>query len=133
MKYMLDTNICIYVIKNKPPTVLQRFRDHQNDGLCISAITLAELVHGVEKSEQQEKNAAALLHLIDLLKVIPFDDHAAYEYGKICAYLQKQGTPIGTMDMLIAAHARLHAFILVTNNVREFSRVPNLTVENWYE
>lgn len=133
MKYMLDTNICIYVIKNKPPTVLQRFREHQNDGLCISAITLAELVHGVEKSEQQKKNAEALLHLVDLLNVIPFDDHAAYEYGKVCAYLQKQGTPIGTMDMLIAAHARLHAFVLVTNNVREFSRVPNLTVENWYE
>lgn len=85
------------------------------------------------ESEQQKKNAEALLHLVDLLKVIPFDDHAAYEYGKVCAYLQKQGTPIGTMDMLIAAHARLHSFVLVTNNVREFSRVPNLAIENWYD
>ena len=133
MKYMLDTNICIYVIKNKPSVVLQQFHSHQAEGLCISAITLAELTHGVEKSEQHEKNAAALLHLLDLLKVIPFDNHAAFEYGKICAYLQKLGTPIGTMDMLIAAHARLHSLTIVTNNIREFSRVPKLTIENWYE
>lgn len=131
MKYMLDTNICIYVIKNKPPVVLQLFRKHQSDGLFISAVTLAELVHGAEKSEQQKKNTDALLHLLDLLQVIPFDKRAAYEYGKICAFLQKQGTLIGTMDMLIAAHARLHSFTLVTNNVREFSRVPNLAIENW--
>ena len=133
MNYMLDTNICIYVIKHKPPSVLQRFHDHIKDGLCISSITLAELSHGVEKSEQREKNAGALLHLVDLLKIVPFDNHAAYEYGKICAFLQSQGTPIGTMDMLIAAHARLHGFVLITNNVREFSRVPGLIVENWCE
>ena len=131
MTYMLDTNICIYVIKHKPPVVLQRFRAHIKDGLCISSITLAELSHGVEKSEQREKNTDALLHLVDVLKVVPFDNHAAYEYGKICAFLQRQGTPIGTMDMLIAAHARLHGFVLITNNVREFSRVPGLMVENW--
>lgn len=131
MTYMLDTNICIYVIKHKPPVVLQRFRAHIKDGLCISSITLAELSHGVEKSEQREKNTDALLHLVDVLKVVPFDNHAAYEYGKICAFLQRQGTPVGTMDMLIAAHARLHGFVLITNNVREFSRVPGLMVENW--
>ena len=131
MTYMLDTNICIYVIKHKPPVVLQRFRAHIKDGLCISSITLAELSHGVEKSEQREKNTDALLHLVDVLKVVPFDNHTAYEYGKICAFLQRQGTPIGTMDMLIAAHARLHGFVLITNNVREFSRVPGLMVENW--
>lgn len=133
MTYMLDTNICIYAIKNKPEQVLRRLHDHLPDGLCISAITLAELEHGVEKSSQPEKNAAALIQFLSILDVLPFDDLAAVEYGKIRAYLQKQGTPIGTMDMLIAAHARAEGIVLVTNNVREFERVPELNIENWAE
>lgn len=131
MKYMLDTNICIYAIKNKPELVLQRLKTNLSKGLCISAITLAELQHGVEKSTQSHKNRAALICFLSILNVLPFDESAAVEYGEICAYLQNKGTPIGTMDMLIAAHARSSHKILVTNNVREFERVPGLEIENW--
>lgn len=133
MKYMLDTNICIYAIKNKPEKVFSRMQNKLPEELCISAITLAELMHGVEKSAYPSKNYTALLKFISILTVLAFDDDAAQEYGKICAYLQKQGTPIGTMDMLIAGHARSLNLILVTNNVREFQRVPNLKIENWAE
>lgn len=129
--YMLDTNICIYAIKNKPEQVLQRLQENLSKGLCISAITLAELEHGVEKSANPEKNQMALIQFLSILDILPFDDLVATEYGNICAHLQKQGTPIGTMDMLIAGHARAENLILVTNNVREFKRVPNLCIENW--
>lgn len=131
MKYMLDTNICIYAIKNKPKQVLERLKDNMNDSLCISSITLAELEHGIWKSAYPGKNSAALLQFLTILEVLPFDDLAAVEYGKICAYLQKKGTPIGTMDMLIAAHAKAEDLILVTNNTKEFERVPELRLENW--
>ena len=133
MTYMLDTNICIYAIKNKPEQVLRRLKDNLPKGLCISAITLAELEHGVEKSVNPEKNQMALIQFLAILDILPFDDLAAAEYGNICAYLQKRGTPIGTMDMLIAGHARAEGLILVTNNVREFMRVPDLDIENWAE
>ena len=133
MMYMLDTNICIYAMKNKPEAVLQRFKNNLHHGLCISAITLAELQHGVEKSANPERNTAALLQFLSILSVLPFDDLAAAEYGAICADLQRKGTPIGTMDMLIAAHARCEGLALVTNNVREFERVPGLEIENWAE
>ncbi len=128
---MLDTNICIYTIKKKPESVLNKFKEELSDGLCISSITLAELQHGVEKSERPEKNQIALAMLISAMTVLPFDDRAAVEYGKICAYLQKKGTPIGTMDMFIASHAKSLNMTLVTNNIRKFERVPNLGLENW--
>ena len=131
MTYMLDTNICIYAIKNKPEQVLEKLKKNLSNGICISAITLAELQHGVEKSMNPEKNSMALLQFLSILDILPFDDLAAVEYGKICAYLQKRGTPIGTMDMLIAAHAKIENLIIVTNNVREFERVPDLKIENW--
>ena len=131
MKYMLDTNICIYAIKNKPEKVLKTLKEKMNDGICISAITLAELAHGVEKSAARDKNRAALLRFLSILTVLPFDDLAAAEYGEVCADLQRKGTPIGTMDMLIAAHAKTEGLILVTNNTREFERVEGLTLENW--
>ena len=131
MTYMLDTNICIYAIKNKPEGVLEKLRGNIYLGICISAITLAELEHGVAKSRYPERNAAALLKILSLINVEPFDDNAAVEYGMICAYLQRLGTPIGTMDMLIAGHARSRDLILVTNNLREFQRVPDLRLENW--
>ena len=130
-KYMLDTNICIYAIKNKPEQVLVNLKKHLQDGLCISSITLAELYHGVQKSSFVEKNTLALVNFISVLEILSFDDKAALEYGEICAYLQRKGTPIGTMDMLIAGHARSEKLILVTNNMREFERVPNLKIENW--
>ena len=131
MKYMLDTNICIYAIKNKPEKVLNTLKEKMNDGICISAITLAELAHGVEKSAARDKNRAALLRFLTILTVLPFDDLAAAEYGEVCADLQRKGMPIGTMDMLIAAHAKTEGLILVTNNTREFERVQGLTLENW--
>lgn len=131
MTYMLDTGICIYVIKNQPEKVLEKLKGDLEKGFCISAITLAELERGVEKSAYPEKNEAALIQFLSILTVLPFDDMAAVEYGKICAYLQKKGTPIGVMDMLIAAHAKAEGLILVTNNVGEFERVPKLKVENW--
>lgn len=131
MTYMLDTNICIYAIKNKPESVLKKLKEMLVKGLCISSITLAELEHGVAKSQFPEKNSLALAQFISILTVKAFDDLAAYEYGQICAYLQKQGTPIGVMDMLIAAHAKSSDLILVTNNTKEFERIPNLNIENW--
>ena len=131
MKYMLDTNICIYAIKNKPEKVLNTLKEKLNDGICISAITLAELAHGVEKSAARDKNRAALLRFLSILTVLPFDDLAAAEYGEVCANLQRKGTPIGTMDMLIAAHSKTEGLILVTNNTREFERVEGLILENW--
>ncbi|MBR0282555.1 MAG: type II toxin-antitoxin system VapC family toxin [Oscillibacter sp.] len=133
MSYMLDTNICIYAIKNRPPQVLRRIRENLERGLCISAITLAELRHGVEKSAYPEKNASALLQFLSILDVAPFEEAAAVEYGKIRAFLQSQGTPIGPLDTLIAAHAKAENMTLVTNNVREFARVPDLRLENWAE
>lgn len=133
MMYMLDTNICIYAIKNKPLQVLNQLKEKYDKGICISAITLAELEHGVEKSSYPDKNRMALIRFLSILKILPFDDMAAAEYGKICAYLQKQGTSIGTMDMLIAGHAKAHHLILVTNNTREFMRIPELIIENWAE
>ena len=130
---MLDTNICIYTIKQKPIEVLNRFKQEIPDGLCISAITLAELKHGIEKSVKPERNELALAQLLAALTVIPFDDLAAVEYGKIYACLQKQCTPIDTMDMLIAASALSEGMTLVTNNTREFERIPELSLENWVE
>lgn len=133
MTYMLDTNICIYAIKNRPPQVFAKIKENLFCGLCISSITLAELEHGVEKSRFPNRNRTALLQFLSILDVLPFDDDAAIEYGKICADLQRKGTPIGTMDMLIAGHARAEKVTLVTNNVREFERVPDLQIENWAE
>ncbi len=133
MTYMLDTNICIYVMRKKPEKVLQRFRNELDDGICISSITLAELEYGMKHSSNPVKNEQALLRFLVPLSVLPFGMVAASEYGKIRAYLQSLGTPIGPLDMLIASHARSEGMILVTNNVREFERVPNLELENWVE
>lgn len=130
---MLDTNICIYTIKHKPESVIKHFVSEIPEGLCISSITLAELRHGVEKSANPAKNSNTLTKFLTALTILPFDDYAAIEYGSICADLQRRGTPIGTMDMLIAAHARSKNLILVTNNTREFERVNDLKIENWVE
>lgn len=131
MKYMLDTNICIYAIKHKPDTVIKKFLSHVPEELCISAITYAELMHGVEKSMSVERNRIAMSLFLSPITILQFDEHAAQEYGKIKAELEKKGTPIGPMDTLIAGHARSAGLILVTNNTREFSRVTGLTVEDW--
>ena len=131
MKYMLDTNICIYAIKNKPPIVIKNFLKHDPDDMCISSITYAELMHGVEKSQAVEKNRVAITLFLSSISILAFDSSAAEEYGKVRANLEKKGTPIGPMDMLIASHARSEGFVLVTNNTREFFRVEDLEVEDW--
>lgn len=131
MKYMLDTNICIFVIKNKPESVLQKFMQHKPNDICISSITYAELLHGVEKSKAKEKNRIALTMFLSEIQIVSFDVLAAQSYGMIKADLQKKGLPIGPMDTLIAAHAQSLGLTLVTNNIREFSRVENLALEDW--
>lgn len=131
MKVMLDTNICIYLIKQRPQAVLQRFRFFPVGDIGISAITLAELEYGAAKSTQPRKNRDALEALISPVVVAPFDRQATEVYGRIRAALEKRGRPIGAMDLLIAAHALSLGVRLVTNNEREFKRVPGLRVENW--
>lgn len=131
MKYMLDTNICIYTIKHKPPEVIKKFLRHNPDEMCISSITYAELMHGVEKSQAVERNRMAITLFLSAITILPFNQYAAEEYGKVRAELERKGTPIGPMDMLIAGHARAEELVLVTNNTREFFRVENLEVEDW--
>ena len=133
MTYMLDTNICIYAMRNKPEKVLQQLRAEMDNGICISSITLAELEYGMKHSSNPARNEQALLRFLTPLSILPFGPAAASEYGEIRAYLQSQGTPIVPLDMLIAGHARAEKMILVTNNVREFERVPGLELENWAE
>lgn len=132
MKYMLDTNICIYAQKCVP-SVLQNIQEHWKEGIAISAITLAELEHGVAASANPQKNAVALLKMLSILDVLAFDSDAASEYGVINAALRRQGTPIGTMDTLIAAHGKAAGLIVVTHNTREFERVDGLQLVDWYE
>ena len=131
MKLMLDTNICIYIIKQQPASVLQHFLEHQVGDIGISSITLAELRYGVAKSKHREKNTNALDEFIIPLDIASFDEEAALAYGDIRTNLEKAGTPIGAMDMLIAAHALSLGVALVTNNTREFSRIPSLDVVDW--
>ena len=133
MTYMLDTNICIYAMKKKPERVLQRFKAEIDNGVCISSITLAELEYGMKHSSDPAKNEQALLRFLAPLSILPFGPAAAFEYGEIRSYLHSHGMPIGPLDMLIAGHARAENLVLVTNNVREFERVPELEIENWAE
>jgi tRNA(fMet)-specific endonuclease VapC len=131
MLFMLDTNICIYVIKNSPPQVAERVKALKPFQIGISSVTLAELEYGVAKSSRPEKNREALSGFLAPLEIAPFDDFAAAHYGEIRAHLAKTGLPIGAMDLLIASHARSLDVVLVTNNLREFQRVPGLRAENW--
>ena len=131
MKYMLDTNICIYLIKQKPEKVLRHFKDHLIGDIGISSITLAELRFGVEKSQQVQNNRQALEEFILPLEIADFDEKAAMIYGEVRAALEKAGTPVGSMDMLIGAHALSLDLTLVTNNVREFKQIKNLKVVDW--
>ena len=131
MRYMLDTNICIYIIKHKPANAICNFMRHNPDEMCISSITYAELMHGVEKSQAVDKNRLAISLFLSPLTILAFDAIAAEEYGKVRAELERNGTPIGPMDMLIAGHARAGELTVVTNNTREFNRVVGLKVEDW--
>ncbi len=133
MKLMLDTNICIYIIKQQPVAVLKRFLEYQIGDIGISSITLSELRYGVAKTKHQEKNAKALDEFITPLEIVSFDEEAAHVYGGIRATLEKAGTPIGAMDMLIAAHAISLGIPLVTNNTHEFVRIKALNVTDWID
>ena len=133
LKYMLDTNICIYIIKHKPETVTLRFMEHEPGEICISSITYAELMHGAEKSSIPERNRLAVSLFLSPITVLDYDAAAAEEYGRVRADLERKGTPIGPLDMLIAGHAKSRSLILITNNTREFIRVEGLSVENWVE
>ena len=130
LKYMLDTNIVIYIIKRRPLEVLETFNSHAGH-LCISAITLSELLHGAEKSAQPERNLRQTEDFISRLDVLPYGLKAAAHYGEIRADLERSGTPIGVNDLHIAGHARSEGLVLVTNNLREFERVKALRLENW--
>ena len=129
--YMLDTNICIYIIKERPEQVIERLRHTRISDVGVSTITLSELEYGAAKSSRREQNKLAILEFLAPLEILPYDDMAAREYGKTRAYLEKQGTPVGSMDMLIVAHALSLNCILVTNNESEFRRIPALKIENW--
>ena len=131
MKFLLDTNICIYMIKNNPPEIRRRFQNITLGDIYISSVTVAELQYGVEKSIAKEKNTLALEAFLLPLVITPFDLDSAIAYSKIRTILERQGTPIGGMDTLIAAQAIAHDFTLVTHNLKEFQRIPNLKCETW--
>lgn len=131
MEYMLDTSTCIYIIKRKPVDIIDRFRKIQISQVSISSITLSELEYGVIKSSKPEQNQLALAQFVAPMEILSYGDKAALYYAELRVYLEKQGTPIGSLDMLIAAHALSAGCILVTNNVKEFDRVPNLKIDNW--
>ena len=130
MRYMLDTNTCIFLAKNRPE-VVERYTEKQPEGIAISSIVVAELQFGVANSARPAENAANLSRFLLGFELLDFDVSAALAYGHICSDLRRQGTPIGTMDMLIAAHAKSAGLTLVTNNTREFARVEGLQLEDW--
>jgi tRNA(fMet)-specific endonuclease VapC len=131
MKYLLDTNICIALIRQRPAGLLQRLTALEPGEVGLSSITLAELIYVADKSSQTEQNLAALEQFLLPLELVNFDESAATAYGQIRAGLEREGKVIGSMDMLIAAHALSLNTILVTNNIKEFGRVSGLLLEDW--
>ena len=132
-RYLLDTSICIYIAKGQPLAVRTHFERHAMNSLAMSTITVGELCFGAEKSQSREKAMATIDRLVQIIKPSPLPSTAAQHYGDIRAILQRQGLPIGNNDLWLAAHARAENWTLVTNNTREFDRVPGLQVENWVE
>jgi tRNA(fMet)-specific endonuclease VapC len=132
LKFMLDTNIVIYVIKRKPISVLEVFNRHVGQ-LCISSITLAELIHGAEKSAKIEHNLQQVEDFVSRLEVLDYGSKAAAHYGDIRSDLERNGMTIGVNDLHISGHARSEGLTLVTNNLREFERVSALRLDNWIE
>ena len=131
MRYMLDTNMCSYILKNHPTAVKQKFDEVGAGTICISAIVLAELYYGAARHPKGVVIRREIDNFVSRLNVIPWDENAADHYGSIRASLEKAGTPVGAMEMLIAAHAKSCAATLVTNNLREFERIKGLAVVNW--
>ena len=130
MKYLLDTNICVFLMKNRRETVA-KYEQNMPFGIAISTITLSELQFGVYNSAFPEKNGENLLRFLLGIAVLDYDSAAADEYGRIRAYLRRKGTPIGELDMLIAAHAKAEGLIIATNNTSEFERISGLLIEDW--
>jgi len=133
MRYLLDTNICIYIAKRRPPCVLSRLERLRPGDMGMSIVTYLELVYGAWKSQQAAANLARLEELRGIIPVQPLDVGAARDYARIRTDLEKRGSPIGAYDLLIAAHALSLGLILVTNNVREFARIHGLRLESWAE
>lgn len=133
MNYLLDTNICIFLIKRKPPSVLNRFEQYMPGDLGISSVTAGELRYGAEKSGRPRQNHAALNAFLTPLVVADFDSVAAGHHGKVRAELERRGTPIGALDTMIAGHSLSLAVTLITANTSEFARVPGLKIEDWTE
>ncbi len=131
MNYLLDTNICIYLIKRKPPEVLQRFLQLPPSSIFISSITTSELYYGAQKSQRVHTNLEALNQFLLSFRIVDYDESASFLYGELRADLEKRGQPIGSLDMMIAAHALSLDVPLVTNNTKEFERVKGLKLENW--
>lgn len=131
MRYMLDTNMCIYIIKKKPLKVFETLSKLDIGDVGISAITLAELEYGVQKSQQRERNKIALTLFLVPIEILPFSGNAAVIFGEIGAELEKKGRIIGAYDLLIGAHALSENLTLVTNNINEFNRIPGISLENW--
>ena len=130
-RYMLDTNICIYLRQNRPPEVIARFRQMQHGDAALSVITYGELLYGAERSQQRTQALESLARLVSLLSVLPLPGEAAAAYSEIRAALEARGEMIGGNDLWIAAHAKSAGVILVTNNEREFKRIPGLKLQNW--
>jgi len=128
---MLDTNICIYIMKNKPEHIREKLRTYNLGDVYLSSIVVSELYYGAYKSEQVQRNLLALEHFLKPFNIIDYDLKASIEYGQIRGSLEKAGKVIGGLDMLIAAHARSLDFTLVTNNTKEFERIENLVIDNW--
>ena len=131
MNYLLDTNICIYLIKRKPPEVLQRFLQLSPGSVFISSVTTSELYYGAQKSQRVQTNLESLNHFLLSFRIVDYDESASFLYGELRADLEKRGQPIGPLDMMIAAHALSLDVPLVTNNTKEFERVKGLKLENW--
>jgi tRNA(fMet)-specific endonuclease VapC len=131
MNYLLDTNICIYIINKHPASVLERIRSKQTDEIAVSTITIAELEYGTERSQYPDQNRIGLLEFLAPVTILDFDQRAATYYGRIRKLLETKGQPIGPMDLLLACQALSQNLILVTNNTKEFKRVEGLRIENW--
>ena len=131
MNFLIDTNICIYIMNKRPPEVINKFKDKEVGQIGISSITVSELQYGVSKSRFREQNLERLEAFLTPFQILPYDEDAAKFYGEIRSHLEKHGSTIGPLDLLIAAHALSQNLVLVTNNKKEFNRIPSLKVENW--
>ena len=133
MNFLIDTNICIYIMNNRPQVVIQKFKSFDVGNIGISSITVSELQYGVCKSKHQKQNLQRLEEFLIPFEILPYDENASKYYGKIRTQLERQGNVIGPLDLLIAAHALSNNLILITNNEKEFKRIKSLKVENWVE